>query len=105
MTALAGVFYAFYYNNLFPEQVFDISRSIEMILAPIIGGVGTLFGPIVGAFVLTGLVGDAAPNCSTALGIDMPGVKQVFYGVCLLLVIVMRCRTASGRGWRARARR
>ena len=34
MTALAGVFYAFYYNNLFPEQVFHIARSIEIILGP-----------------------------------------------------------------------
>ena len=49
------MFFAFYYNNLFPEQVFDISRSIELILAPIVGGIGTLFGPIVGAFMLTGL--------------------------------------------------
>src|SRR5208283_1584067 len=55
MTSFAGVFYAFFYNNLFPEQVFNISRSIEMILGPIIGGVGTLFGPILGAFILTGL--------------------------------------------------
>ena len=41
MTAVGGVFYAFYYNNLFPAQVFDISRSIELILAPIVGGLGT----------------------------------------------------------------
>ena len=53
VTSFAGVFYAFFYNNLFPEQVFSISRSIEIILGPIIGGVGTLFGPILGAFVLT----------------------------------------------------
>ena len=55
MTSLGGVLFAFYYNNLFPEQVFHISRSIELILGPIIGGIGTLFGPIVGAFLLTGL--------------------------------------------------
>ena len=55
MTAPAGVFYAFYYNNLFPEQTFFILRSIEIILGPIIGGVGTLFGPVIGAFLLTGL--------------------------------------------------
>ena len=55
MTAPAGVFYAFYYNNLFPEQTFFILRSIEIILGPIIGGIGTLFGPIIGAFLLTGL--------------------------------------------------
>ena len=47
MTAVSGVFYAFYYNNLFPEQIFHISRSIELILGPIIGGIGTLAGPIV----------------------------------------------------------
>ncbi len=55
MTAVAGVFYAFYYRNLFPAQVFDIGRSIELILAPIIGGLGTVFGPIVGALILTPL--------------------------------------------------
>jgi branched-chain amino acid transport system permease protein len=55
MTSLAGVVFAFYYNNLFPEQIFHISRSIELILGPIIGGIGTLFGPILGAVVLTGL--------------------------------------------------
>src|SRR5262249_53929117 len=55
MTAVAGMVFAFYYNNLFPEQVFHISRSVELILGPIIGGIGTLFGPIIGAFLLTGL--------------------------------------------------
>ncbi len=88
MTAFAGVIYAFYYNNLFPEQVFHISRSIEIILAPIVGGVGTLFGPILGAFVLTGLA-EGLTGALAALGVDMPGAKQVFYGICLLLVITV----------------
>ena len=52
MTSISGVFFAFYYNNLFPEQIFHISRSIEIILGPVIGGIGTLFGPILGAAVL-----------------------------------------------------
>ena len=86
VTSFAGVFYAFYYNNLFPEQVFSISRSIEIILGPIIGGVGTLFGPILGAFVLTGLA-EALNSAMTSLGIELPGATQVFYGVCLLLVV------------------
>ncbi len=87
VTSFAGVFYAFFYNNLFPEQVFSISRSIEIILGPIIGGVGTLFGPILGAFVLTGLA-EMLNAGMAAFGVDMPGAKQVFYGVCLLVVIV-----------------
>ena len=86
MTAFAGVIYAFYYNNLFPEQVFPILRSIEIILGPIVGGVGTLFGPILGAFILTGLA-ETLTAALNALGVDLPGAKQVFYGICLLLVI------------------
>jgi branched-chain amino acid transport system permease protein len=86
-TSFAGMFYAFFYNNLFPEQVFNISRSIEMILGPVIGGVGTLFGPIIGAFVLTGL-GESVTSAMGAIGLDLPGAKQVFYGICLLLVVI-----------------
>ena len=88
MTSIAGVFYAFYYNNLFPEQVFHISRSIELILAPIIGGIGTLFGPIIGAFLLTGL-SELMQELLAVLGLDVPGAKQVFYGVCLLVVVMV----------------
>ena len=87
MTSLGGVLFAFYYNNLFPEQVFHISRSIELILGPIIGGIGTLFGPIVGAFLLTALA-ETLGEVMRALGVDVPGIKQVFYGICLLLVVM-----------------
>jgi branched-chain amino acid transport system permease protein len=87
MTAIAGVFFAFYYNNLFPEQIFNISRSIEIILGPIIGGVGTLFGPILGAAVLT-LLSDGITELLAALGWEIPGIKQVFYGVVLLAVVM-----------------
>jgi branched-chain amino acid transport system permease protein len=87
MTSLGGVIFAFFYNNLFPEQVFHISRSIELILGPIIGGIGTLFGPIVGAFLLTGLA-EGLREIMLRLGVDLPGVKQVFYGICLLGVVM-----------------
>ncbi|HEX7220454.1 MAG TPA: branched-chain amino acid ABC transporter permease [Burkholderiales bacterium] len=87
MTAVAGVVFAFYYNNLFPEQIFHISRSIELILGPIIGGIGTLTGPLVGALLITGLA-EGMREVMLRLGIDVPGVKQVFYGICLLLVVV-----------------
>jgi branched-chain amino acid transport system permease protein len=88
MTAVAGVFFAFYYNNLFPEQVFHISRSIEIILGPIIGGIGTLFGPIIGAFLLTGL-SELMQELLAKAGLDVPGAKHVFYGVCLLAVVMV----------------
>ncbi len=86
MTSFAGAFFAFYYNNLFPEQVFHISRSIELILGPIIGGVGTLFGPVLGAFLLTGL-SEILSELLVRFGVDVPGARQVFYGVFLLFVV------------------
>ena len=87
LTAVAGVWNAFYYNNLFPETAFAMGRSIEMTLAPIIGGLGTLFGPFVGAVVLTGL-----GEVFTAAGdrLDIPGIKQIFYGLALLLIVMYR---------------
>src|SRR5713226_3390435 len=87
LTAVSGVFFAFYYNNLFPEQIFHISRSIEIILGPVIGGVGTLFGPLLGAAVLT-LLSDGITEGLALLGWEIPGIKQVFYGVVLLAVIM-----------------
>lgn len=87
MTSVSGVFFAFYYNNLFPEQIFHISRSIEIILGPIIGGIGTLFGPILGAAVLT-LLADGITELLAAMGWEIPGIKQVFYGVVLLVVVM-----------------
>ena len=87
MTSISGVFFAFYYNNLFPEQIFHISRSIEIILGPIIGGLGTLFGPILGAAVLT-VLADGITELLAALGWEFPGVKQVFYGLVLLVVVM-----------------
>jgi branched-chain amino acid transport system permease protein len=88
MMAVAGVYFAFFYNNLFPEQVFQISRSIEVILPTIIGGIGTLFGPVIGAFLLTGL-SELMQNVLAAFDLDLPGAKQVFYGISLLLVVIV----------------
>ena len=86
ITALAGMFSAFYYSNLFPEQLFHISRSIEIILGPMLGGIGTLFGPIIGAALLT-VLSDGATELVAALGWDVPGVKQLVYGVVLFAIV------------------
>jgi branched-chain amino acid transport system permease protein len=97
MAGIGGVFYAFYYNNLFPEQVLGIERSIEVTLAPIVGGVGTLFGPIFGAFVLTPMgegltyavewmkrTGIIAPN------VKVDGIKLMFWGFAVALIVLLK---------------
>jgi branched-chain amino acid transport system permease protein len=86
MTAVGGVFYAFYYNSLFPSQVFDMARSIELILAPIVGGLGTVFGPVIGAFILTP-VGEGLIATTERFGVNVPGAKAMFYGVVLIAII------------------
>lgn len=86
MTAVGGVFLAFWSNNLFPAQIFDITRSTDIMLAPIIGGIGTLFGPILGAFLLVPL-GEVLTSLLRFAGIDMPGAKALVYGVLLMIII------------------
>lgn len=87
MTSVGGVFYAFYYNNLYPDNIFSMHKSIEIILGPIIGGLGTLFGPILGAFVLTS-IGETLTVLTEDLALD--GIKALVYGVCLLLIVFFR---------------
>jgi branched-chain amino acid transport system permease protein len=89
MTAVGGVFYAFYYDSLFPAQVFGIGRSIELILAPIVGGLGTVFGPVVGAFILTPL-GEALTAAVEKFGVNAPGAKALFYGLVLMAIVFVR---------------
>ena len=87
MTAVAGTVEAFYYNNLYPSTVFAIGSSVELMSAPIVGGLGTLFGPLVGAFALTAL-GETMTSLTGDLHLD--GIKQWCYGAVLLLIVALQ---------------
>ncbi|MGA2126964.1 MAG: branched-chain amino acid ABC transporter permease [Xanthobacteraceae bacterium] len=87
MTAVAGGLMAFYDNNLYPDTIFAVGRSIDIIIAPIIGGLGTLFGPILGAIVLT-VLSETTTNVSAGLGIN--GLKQWIYGASLLVIVMLQ---------------
>ncbi len=87
MTAVGGAFLAFYDNNLYPDTVFAVGRSIEIITAPIIGGLGTLFGPILGAFVLT-ILGEGMTYLTDSFAVS--GLKQWSYGVALLAIVALQ---------------
>lgn len=86
-TAPAGVFLAFLHSNLFPDQLFSMGRSIEIIIAPIVGGIGTLFGPILGAFLLIPLA-EGLNLGLEAFGLAAPGLKLFLYGLALVVIIV-----------------
>jgi branched-chain amino acid transport system permease protein len=87
MSGIAGVWYAFYYNNLFPEIAFNIGKSIEITFAPIVGGVGTLFGPVLGAFLLFPL-GELITNLTEGLRIE--GIKQFIWGLIVIAIVMFR---------------
>jgi branched-chain amino acid transport system permease protein len=87
LTGIAGVWYAFYYNNLFPESTFATGRSVELILGTVVGGVGTLFGPILGALILTPL-GELLTELTAGLHID--GIKTFFWGLCVIAIVLFR---------------
>ena len=87
MTALAGAIEAFYYNNLYPSSVFAIGNSVELMSAPIVGGLGTLGGPLLGAFVLT-VLGETMTTLTSTIHLD--GLKQWCYGAVLLAIVVLR---------------
>ena len=87
LASLGGLVFAFYQNSLFPEQTFAMARSIEFIMGPIVGGVGTLLGPIVGALLLTPM-GEGLSFIVDMMQLHLPGLKHLFYGLAMLLIML-----------------
>ena len=55
MCAAGGTFYAQKYLYIDPTIAFGIDKSVEMLLVTMVGGAGTIFGPLIGSVVLTGI--------------------------------------------------
>lgn len=87
IASIGGLVFAFYQNSLFPEQTFAMARSVEFLMGPIVGGVGTLLGPIVGAFLLTPM-GEGLAYTMDAMNLHVPGLKHLFYGLAMLSIML-----------------
>jgi branched-chain amino acid transport system permease protein len=83
LTAMGGTFYAQYYLTIDDEAAFGMAVSIEVLLGPIIGGAGTVFGPLLGAGILECL-SEATRNF---LG-GYSGVHLMVYGGIVVAVII-----------------
>jgi len=83
LTAAAGTFYAQYYLTIEEESAFGTSVSIEILLGPIIGGAGTVFGPLVGAAILE-ILSEGTRNLLKGYS----GVHLMVYGAILIVVII-----------------
>jgi len=102
LTGLGGTFYAFYLFSLQPNTLFGIPLSVEIIIRPIVGGAGTLLGPILGSFILTPL----AEISRLYLGQGgHHGAHLIAYGVLLIAVVLFLPEGAYPRLRRALARR
>ena len=78
---LGGCFFAQYFLYIDPTIVFGVDKSVEMLLVSMIGGAGTVYGPLLGA-VLLALVSDV-----TRVMAQMQGLSLVLYGGLLVVII------------------
>ena len=98
MAAAAGCFYVQYFLFIDAPIAYGPWISVEALLAPIIGGVGTVFGPLLGALMIKTL-GEAAKLLTG----DVPGLDLVVYGVVLIAVVAFAPRGVGGAFARCRA--
>ena len=85
LTGIGGAFYAFYVFSLQPASVFGIPLSVEIIIRAIVGGAGTVFGPILGSFILSPLA-ELARHYFAQGG--WHGAHLVVYGLLLIAVVL-----------------
>jgi branched-chain amino acid transport system permease protein len=91
ITAAGGGFYAQYFLFLDAGIAYGSWISIDALLAPIVGGIGTVYGPLLGALVIKTL-GEATKLVTS----DAPGLDLVIYGCVLILVIAFAPRGIVG---------
>jgi len=100
LTAMAGTFYVQYIYFIDPNTVFNFSISIEAALVSIVGGVGTLFGPLIGTVLLE----TTAALLQSWLG-NQAGVQVTVYSLILMAVILWRPTGIVGYALELYARR
>ncbi|HXA98501.1 MAG TPA: branched-chain amino acid ABC transporter permease [Candidatus Dormibacteraeota bacterium] len=82
LTALGGTFYAQYFAYIDPSLTFGPAISIQGLLPAIVGGAGTVVGPLLGSFVLTPI-----SELTRAVLRGRAGADVMLYGLVLILVI------------------
>ncbi|RZL61001.1 MAG: branched-chain amino acid ABC transporter permease [Variovorax sp.] len=89
----AGAFYVQVFQYIDPAIAYGSVTSVEALVAAIVGGMGTLWGPVLGAVVLH-VLADLTRN----LFGELPGINMVIYGVVLVLIMIFLPRGIAGIG-------
>jgi branched-chain amino acid transport system permease protein len=84
LTALGGTFYAYYQFYLQPNTVLSLTHSVDIMIRPIVGGSGTILGPILGSLLLE-LLGEFS---RTVFAAGTAGLSVAVYGVLLIVVVL-----------------
>ncbi len=88
-----GAFYVQVYQYIDPGIAFGSHTSVEALVGAIVGGLGTLWGPLLGAVSLH-ILADLTRN----LFGQLPGMNMVIYGVVLILIVMFLPRGIAGLG-------
>jgi len=103
MCAAGGTFYAQKYLYIDPSIAFGIDKSVEMLLVTMVGGAGTIFGPLIGSIVLTA-INEATRWAASVL----PALKNVqplsliVYGAMLIIIVARLPDGFASLLWRRR---
>jgi len=101
LTALAGTFYTQYIYFIDPQTAFNFNISIEAALVAIVGGIGTLWGPVIGTVLLE----TTSALLQSWLGNSISGVQLTVYSLILMAVILWRPTGIMGYVYEVYARR
>jgi branched-chain amino acid transport system permease protein len=94
LTAMIGTIYAQYLLFIDPDSTFGILNSVEIMVRPIIGGPGTVLGPLLGSVVLTPLA-----EITRLAFQSYSGVYLMWYGMILVIVIMFLPHGLMGMIW------
>ena len=89
----AGAFYVQVFQYIDAGIAYGPAVSVEALVAAIVGGMGTLWGPVLGAVVLH-LLSDLTRN----LFGELPGINMVIYGTVLVVIVIFLPRGVAGLG-------
>ena len=97
--AVGGVLYGFWALAVFPEQALDLNWSTLPMMATVVGGIGRLWGPVLGAVILIPI----SQLMSTTLGtgpLAGRGIDLIVYGVIIILIAALRPTGLLSLPWR-----
>lgn len=82
--AVGGGILALVQGSIFPDSIMGMGLSVDVLIGPVVGGLGTTFGPLVGSLAAIPL-----NHLMSALGdsLRIPGLNNIAYGVVLVLVV------------------